>query len=286
MIKIWNFIIILIVLTLNVNAKTVHWISIFDTNDSNIGQLNENGREMLYEHIVKPFAIVLDSLGFENDLYRLCGDDYTIGKVLHTIQSIQSGPEDLIFVYYAGHGIAMPDSCNTQFPMLMFGRDKTDWIPFDYIRELLMAKDYKAAAIITVSSNSNNRGIHCPPKDYFDSIIASNAEKGLVLPIQIGKGVKNTFLSESEIRYIKDFVSSISGTILSVSTQKGFDSMGGNTQLGTMDLFTCVFIQLLEQEAAEGKIPNIPQMFDDIRMIISECTEGRQLPFYQMTNAK
>lgn len=285
MIKNWNLIILLMALTLNVNAKTAHWISIFDTNDSNIGHFNENGREMLFEHIVKPFAVVLDSLGYENNLYRICGEDYKIDKVLHTVQSIQSSPEDLIFIYYSGHGIAMPDSCNTQLPMLMFSNDSSGWIPLDYIREQATSKDSRAVVMITVSSNSKNRGVSCHTKEYFDSIRMSNVEKGIVLPTRI-KDVKNLFLTNSEIRYIKELVSSLSGTIVSISTQKGLNSMAGNTPLGQMDLFTCVLIKVLEDNAPTGDRPNILETFNDIRAIVSDVTNGTQLPFYQITNAK
>lgn len=285
MIRILSFIFLLMAFTSNANAKTVHWISIFDTNDSNIGRINENGREGLFEHIVKPYTIVLDSLGYENNLYRFCGDDYKIDKLLHTIQSIKSSPEDLIFIYSVGHGNAMPDSCNTQLPMLMFSNDKSGWIPLDYIREQVTSKDYRAAVMITVSSNSKNGGINCYPKEYFDSIRISNVEDGIVLPIPI-KDVKNTFLTDNESRYIKELVSSLSGTIMSISTQKGLDSLAGNTPLGQMDLFTCVLIKTLEDNALTGKQPNILETLDDIRKIVSDVTDGTQLPFYQITNAK
>lgn len=272
-------------LTVNANAKIVHWISVFDTNDPHLGQIDKNGQEKLFEHIVKPYSIVLDSLGYENNLYRFCGDDYKIDKLLHTIQSINSSPEDLIFIYYVGHGIAMPDSCNTQLPMLMFSNDKSGWIPLDYIREQAMSKDCRAAVMITVTSNSKNKGRHCHPKEYFDSIRTSNVENGIVLPTVI-KDVKNTFLTDNEFRYIKDLVSSLSGTIMSISTQKGLNSMAGNTPLGQMDLFTCVLIKTLEETAFTGEQSNILETLDEIRKIVSDVTDGTQLPFYQITNAK
>lgn len=285
MIRIWSIIFLLMALTINVNAKSVHWISVIDTKDPHLGQINENGQEKLFEHIVKPYSIVLDSLGYENNLYRLCGDNYKIDKLLHTIQSIKSCPEDLIFFYSVGHGIAMPDSCNTQLPMLMFNNDKSGWIPFDYIREQVMSKNCRAAVMITVTSNSKNKGIHCYSKEYFDSIRISNVEKGIVIPTLI-KDLKNTCLTDNESRYIKDLVSSLSGTIMSISTQKGLNSMAGNTPLGQMDLFTCVLIKILEDNALTGERSNILETLDDIRKIISDVTDGTQLPFYQITNAK
>lgn len=285
MIRIWSIIFLLMALTINVNAKSVHWISVFDTNDPHLGKINENGQEKLFEHIVKPYSIVLDSLGYENNLYRICGENYKIDELIHTIQSIKSCPEDLIFFYSVGHGIAMPDSCNTRLPMLMFNNDKSSWIPLDYIREQVMSKDCRAAVMITVTSNSNNKGIHCYSNEYFDSIRISNVENGNVLPTLI-KDVKNTFLTDNESRYIKELVTSLSGTIMSISTQKGLNSMAGDTPLGPMDLFTCVLIKTLEDNALTGEQPNILETLDDIRKIVSDVTDGTQLPFYQITNAK
>lgn len=278
--------ILLMVLALNANAKAVHWISIFDTNDSNIGCMNENGREAIFKHVVEPFSAEFDSLGFENNLYRICGNDYKMDKLIRTIESISCSPDDLIFVYYAGHGLAMPDSGKTQSPMLCFGYDQSHFIPFDYIREQVSSKGCKATVMITVASNTKAVGIQSQPKEYFDSIRISNIDEGIVLPIRISQGVEHSFLTENKKEYIKNLITDLSGDFLIFSTQQGFDSVGGNTPDGSMDLFTYALIKQLEGNSDTKEQPNILRLLNDIRGIVSGITNGTQLPFYLITNAK
>lgn len=110
----------ILALAANADAKSVHWISIFDTNDTHIGILNNTGRNTLFERIVTPFSIVSDSLGYDNYLYQIDGDNFTVSNVVKTINNIKTTPEDLIFLYYAGHGFGAPDTCKSQFPILFF----------------------------------------------------------------------------------------------------------------------------------------------------------------------
>ena len=74
--KLTAIIIMILALAANADAKSVHWISIFDTNDTHIGILNNTGRNTLFERIVTPFSIVSDSLGYDNYLYQIDGDNF------------------------------------------------------------------------------------------------------------------------------------------------------------------------------------------------------------------
>lgn len=276
----------ILALAANADAKSVHWISIFDTNDTHIGILNNTGRNTLFERIVTPFSIVSDSLGYDNYLYQIDGDNFTVSNVVKTINNIKTTPEDLIFLYYAGHGFGAPDTCKSQFPILFLEPKSSGALPFDYIHEQVQAKDCKGIVMVAVSSNvssgrANPTNGQLPQRLYLDSL---KQAENTVDPIPINKDRLEKFrLTDTEYEYIRHLITSINGEILMCSAKRGQQSFGGDTPLGPMDFFTYVFVMSLEDAYAEGGIPDIKRIADEICSTLSDISEQNQIPFYHLS---
>lgn len=281
--------IIIFALAANVDAKSVHWISIFDTNDTYIGTLNNTGRNTLFERIVTPFSIVLDSLGYDNYLYRIDGDNYKVSTVVKTIDNIETTPDDLIFLYYAGHGMAAPDSCKSQFPILFLEPKSSGMLPYDYIHEQISSKDCKGVVMVAVSSNGTPEKTNpinnlLPKREYLDSLkLAENIVDSILLNKDRLEKIR---LTDTEYESIRHLITSLTGEILMCSAKRGLQSFGGDTPLGPMDFFTYVFAMSLEDAYAEGGIPDIKRIADEICTTVSDISGQNQIPFYRISNIK
>lgn len=106
------------------SAKTIHWIIISDVEDSCIGSLNTNGRDALICHFINSITIVADSLGYNSFIYKNDSTNFTPRDVLSTINNINSDDEDILVLYYMGHGHALPKENKSEFPLLVMNSDK------------------------------------------------------------------------------------------------------------------------------------------------------------------
>lgn len=62
------------------NAQTIHWLTFIDTEDENVGVLDKNGREVLYNHFINPINAALKEKGYKTNIQDIHGTDLTPQK--------------------------------------------------------------------------------------------------------------------------------------------------------------------------------------------------------------
>jgi len=70
-----------IVLPTLVNAQTIHWLTFIDTTDKNVGQIDKNGREVLYNHFVNVVNAALTEKGYKTNIQDIYGTTLTPQKI-------------------------------------------------------------------------------------------------------------------------------------------------------------------------------------------------------------
>ncbi|MDE6094601.1 MAG: hypothetical protein K2G52_00250, partial [Muribaculaceae bacterium] len=94
-----------------------------------------------------------------------------------------------------------------------------------------------------------------------------------------GVNYGNTFLTDTEKSAIQQMFLENKGDFLLSSASPGQSSVGGNTPLGPMDLFTCVLVKNFEDCASEGSL-EWNSLFNDVKAVVNEVTEGQQTPIF------
>lgn len=253
-------IILAIVLPTLTNAQTIHWLTFIDTTDKNVGQIDKNGREVLYNHFVNVVNAALTEKGYKTNIQDIYGTTLTPQKCKDIVSSINCAPNDIVVFYYIGHGTHGTVGGDV-WPMMFMAQDNPNYlIPLKWVHDQLKAKGAKLTATIGMCCNVY-QGINRTSTPSF------------------GVNYGNTFLTDTEKSAIQQMFLENKGDFLLSSASPGQSSVGGNTPLGPMDLFTCVLVKNFEDCASEGSL-DWNSLFSDVKAVVNEVTEGQQTPIF------
>ncbi len=255
-------IIILLALALPtlVNAQTIHWLTFIDTTDENVGDLDKNGRDVLYNHFVNVVNAALTEKGYKTNIQDIYGTTLTPQKCKEIISNFRCDPNDIVMFYYIGHGTHGTVGGDV-WPMMFMGQDSPNYlVPLKWVHDQLKSKGAKLTATIGMCCN------------VYQGINRSSAPS-------FGVNYGNTFLTDTEKDAIQEMFLENKGDFLLSSASPGQSSLGGDTPLGPMDLFTCVLVKNFEDCASEGSL-EWNSLFNDVKAVINEMTEGQQTPIF------
>lgn len=258
-----KFIISLLVclITLAVNAQTIHWLTFIDTEDPNVGKLDINGRNVLYNHFVNVVNAALTEKGYNSDIHDIYGTDLSPERCKMEVQNIQCSPEDILVFYYIGHGTHAIGEDNPYPQMLLGSSDEQKFIPLKWVHDQLKSK----GARLTLSI-----GMCC------NVLQTVTPKKGPSFGVNYG----NVQLTDTEIESIQNMFLGHKGDFLLSSASVGQSSLGGDTPLGAMDLFTAVMVSLFEDMAYDGSL-DWEDLFVEVRNVVHHVTGGTQTPFWE-----
>ena len=249
-----------IVLPIMANAQTIHWLTFIDTTDKNVGQIDKNGRDVLYNHFVNVVNAALTEKGYKTNIQDIYGTTLTPQKCKDIVSSINCAPSDIVVFYYIGHGTHGTVGGDV-WPMMFMAQDNPNYlIPLKWVHDQLKAKGAKLTATIGMCCNVY-QGINRTSTPSF------------------GVNYGNTFLTDTEKSAIQQMFLENKGDFLLSSASPGQSSVGGNTPLGPMDLFTCVLVKNFEDCASEGCL-DWNSLFSDVKAVVNEVTEGQQTPIF------
>lgn len=253
-------ILLAIVLPTLANAQTIHWLTFIDTTDKNVGQIDKNGREVLYNHFINVVNAALTEKGYKTNIQDIYGTTLTPQKCKDIVSSINCAPNDIVVFYYIGHGTHGTVGGDV-WPMMFMAQDNPNYlIPLKWVHDQLKAKGAKLTATIGMCCNVY-QGINRTSTPSF------------------GVNYGNTFLTDTEKSAIQQMFLENKGDFLLSSASPGQSSVGGNTPLGPMDLFTCVLVKNFEDCASEGSL-DWNSLFSDVKAVVNEVTEGQQTPIF------
>lgn len=249
-----------IVLPTLVNAQTIHWLTFIDTTDKNVGQIDKNGREVLYNHFVNVVNAALTEKGYKTNIQDIYGTTLTPQKCKEIISNVNCSPNDIVVFYYIGHGTHGTVGGDV-WPMMFMAQDNPNYlVPLKWVHDQLKSKGAKLTATIGMCCNVY-QGINRTSTPSF------------------GVNYGNTFLTDTEKNAIQQMFLGNKGDFLLSSASPGQSSVGGNTPLGPMDLFTCVLVKNFEDSASEGSL-EWNTLFNDVKAVVNEVTEGQQTPIF------
>ena len=247
-------------LPMAVSAQTIHWLTFVDTTDPNVGRLDINGREVLYNHFVNVVNAAVTEKGYKTNIKDIYGSDLSPQKCKDVVNNLNVNSDDIVVFYYIGHGTHGTVGGDVWPMMFMAQGDPNYLIPLKWVQEQLMSKGARLTATIGMCCNVY-QGINRTETPSF------------------GVNYGNTFLTDTEKDAIQKMFLGHRGDFLLSSASPGQSSVGGNTPLGPMDLFTCVLVKNFEDSASEGLL-DWDTLFNDVKAVVNNVTQGQQTPIF------
>lgn len=247
-------------LPMAMSAQTIHWLTFIDTTDPNVGQLDRNGREVLYNHFVNVVNAAVTEKGYKTNIQDIYGSTLTPQKCKDVVNSLNVEPNDVVVFYYIGHGTHGTVGGDV-WPMMFMAQDNPNYlVPLKWVHEQLKRKGARLTTTIGMCCNVY-QGINRTETPSF------------------GVNYGNTYLTETEKNAIQKMFLGHKGDFLLSSASPGQSSVGGNTPLGPMDLFTCVLVKNFEDSASEGSL-EWNELFNDVKGVVNQVTQGQQTPIF------
>lgn len=244
------------------NAQTIHWLTFVDTEDTNVGKLDVTGRNVLYNRFVNVINAALLKKGYNSDVHDIYDSALTPERCKKEVENLQCDAKDIIVFYYIGHGTHAQGECN-DYPQMLLGCDFSEqnkFIPLKWVHDELKTKGARLTATIGMCCNV---------------VQTASPKKAPTFSVNYG----NIELSDTEIESIQKMFLGYRGDFILSSASVGQSSLGGDTPLGAMDLFTAVLVTNFEDMSYDGSL-NWDNLFGATKEIVNSVTNGKQTPFW------
>lgn len=255
------------ILPMALSAQTIHWLTFIDTTDPNVGKLDINGREVLYNHFVNVVNAAVTEKGYKTNIQDIYGSTLSPQTCKDIVSNLNVASDDIVIFYYIGHGTHGTVG-GSPWPMMFMGHDDpNDLVRLeDDVHKVLLSKGARLTATIGMCCN------------VYQNIPRTDTPS-------FGVNYGNTFLTDTEKKAIQKMFLEHKGDFLLSSASPGQSSVGGNTPLGPMDLFTCVLVKNFEDSASEGDL-EWSTLFNDVKAVVNNVTQGQQTPIFTSNLSK
>lgn len=236
------FMIISLCLTLSVHSQTIHWLTFIDTNNENVGEMDQNSQALLFNRFRNVVNAALASYGYTADNQEYFGDRLTPQNCTKAVNNLTiSNHDDIIVFYYIGHGTHAVNEKN-KFPQMLMGRDwdkEREFIPLKWVGDELKKKGARLSITIGMCCNLIQTASAKDKPNFPSSAFAYNTG--------------NTYLSDTEIDHILSLFLESTGSIIQASASVGESSWGYDSKdMGKIDTFSRFLILQFEDLIKKG----------------------------------
>lgn len=131
------------------SRPTLHAVLVADTLDPTVGTSAEVDLGKFREKI----EIIAEKAGMEQNLVVIEGLDLNRTKLLQSLSTLKTGPDDTVIFYYTGHGFRTPEKTD-RWPYLAVGETIEDSVDFTDVQNQLLAKQPRL--LLALSDSCNN----------------------------------------------------------------------------------------------------------------------------------
>lgn len=144
---------------ISVNAQTLHFISMFDTNDNSIGAGMRSER-MLINNEMQTIAGYLEEFGYDSQFSDYYGANCGRASLMQAVNALQVSSDDVVIFYYGGHGARAYNNSEDRFPQMCLGESsQSNWVPSSLIKNIISQKNPRLTIILTGCCNKEGAGV-------------------------------------------------------------------------------------------------------------------------------
>lgn len=142
-----------------ISAQTMHFISMFDTNDKNIGTGMQTEHKLIVNEM-QTIASYLEEFGYDSEFSEYYGNNCGRASLIQAVNGLQVNNEDVVVFYYGGHGARANNNSEDRFPQMCLGeRNERDWVPSSLIKNMIIKKNPRLTIILTGCCNKEDAGV-------------------------------------------------------------------------------------------------------------------------------
>lgn len=265
---------LLVFITLGINASTIHWITFINTDDPNVGEFDKNARSVLYGRFINTVSSEVSQYGYECKFYDYYSGNFSPTECIYCISNLKCAPSDIVVFYFIGHGFRPTENnAGSKYPYMFFDDNCNNSIPLSWVHQSLKNKGAQLTLTFAVCDNSY-LGADCKPS--IEGVLLPSIAKHEVNTNTISDGHSDSAISNAFLGYRGDMVI--------CSTSPGQHTWGGQTELGSMDIFTYSLITLFDKAQSENVL-SWPAFLEELSSQISNATKDSpvrsiQIPTY------
>lgn len=220
-----TFLMLLGVIATQVEAKTIHWLTFIDTTDSNVGEVDQNTRKILYARWIDLVNASLKEQGYDVNIIDVYGSKTSPENCRKIINDFDcKRDEDIVVFYYVGHGTE--NTGTSKFPLMLLAQtDVNKFIPHDWVHNKL--KSHHPRLTVTISMCCNAR----------------QGAPGRIAPT-FSTNYGKAYIDQDMSECIKRMFLEYKGDIKITSASPAESSWACDSNIGPTDFFT---INLLDQ---------------------------------------
>lgn len=271
--KKYIFLFVATILTVSSTAKTIHWLTFIDTTDKRVdaqgvdhgvGEMDKNGRKILYSRFIDVVNAALAEKGYVADKQDFWDTSTSPENCKKAVQNLSVESDDIIMFYYIGHGGRPEGQDPDRFPypqMFLAQHSDNRLVPLTWVHDILKSKGARLTVTIGMCCNSETRGM--TPK----TMPTFNVNYG------------NAYVDGGEVSAIQKLFLENKGDLLATSASPRETSAGNYLNgFGAIDFYTAALVVLFEESAKSGSLQWKP-FFNDLAELVAQINPN-QHPIY------
>jgi hypothetical protein len=252
--------IMLLILVGHVQAKTIHWLTFFDTRDNDVGKIDENTRNLLRSKWIDVVNAVLKENGYSINSVDIYDKELSPDTCKAIVENVQLSADDIVVFYYAGHGTQ--NNGHSDFPLLCLGQKREiKCLPLSWIHNTLIARKPRLTITIGMCCNSRQpqvEGTYAPR-------FGLSFDSGAIITSEQEEAIRKMFLN-----YTGDLI------ITSASPmERSFAVLTTNTEAS--DYFSLNLISKFENIKVSNGEPSWDTLLKDIREGVSKEVQNDKI---------
>lgn len=246
-----TFLMLLGVFATQVQAKTIHWLTFFDTTDSNVGEIDQNTRKILYARWIDLVNATLKEQGYNVDIIDVYGSKTSPENCKNIVNDLDcsSDGEDIIVFYYVGHGTE--NTRTSKFPLMLLAQSNVNkLIPHDWVHKTLKSKGARLTVTISMCCN------------------ARQGAPGRIAPA-FSANYGNAYIDQAMSEGIKKLFLNYKGDIKITSASPAESSWACDSNIGPTDYFTLNLLIQFNNELPNNGNPSWANLLENVKSSVS-----------------
>lgn len=243
-------------ITIQLQAKTIHWLTFIDTTDGigkpggGVGEIDQNTRKIMYARWINIVNASLAEQGYDVNIIDIYGSKTSPENCKSIINDLQCDNEDIVVFYYVGHGTE--NTSTSKFPLMLMAQTNVNkFIPLTWVHETLKKK----GARLTISI-----GMCCN---------ARQGAPGRIAPtFSINYG--NTYIDQGMSKNIKKLFLNYRGDLIVTSASPNESSWACGSNIGPTDYFTLNLLAYFNNVLPDDNNPSWETILTEIKNAVYE----------------
>ena len=241
---------------MQVNAKTIHWLTFIDTTDKNVGEIDQNTRKILYARWIDLVNAILSEQGYNVNIIDVYGSKTSPENCKNIVNDLDCGSEDIVMFYYVGHGTE--NSNTSKYPLMHMAQSNVNkFVPLSWVHNTLKKKGARLTITIGMCCN------------------ARQGAPGRIAPT-FTTNYGNSYVDQEMSESIKKMFLNYKGDMIITSASPAESSWACDSNIGPTDFFTLNLLIQFNNVLPDKSNPDWESMMREIKQSVYDDVRGHE----------